>query len=975
MKLQDSQNHDYEPYQGSSTSLEKHLSNYPSTKGEPEEDIRTIIVIGQHRYYKLFSTRLVQCKIGKAGQLKNPLTIVNPIDFMWKAQQPEALKFYAAVTKFQSFYDKSEADKEALQALFSNPMNYPVYEHKHEISDKINVKSLVPAGMSAASIDFKIIIERIAEQYIVSGALDINQMPVAISEIDVRLNHCIVQNSHWYLCSNDNVLHSLSYFNKHQNHFTFNEAAFLRFQRDVLNTMEAHVEVHRTYLSKQQTEKHERETPPEPEKLIYLEEDGDYITLLPVMRYFPQEVALRSKTQLYGRDKHGDYYLVARDNEAEDHFMSLLSRQHSQFNDQMDNALLYFYLHKSHFLDENWFLKAYEEWQRHGITILGFNEIQGNKLNPNKARVNIEVTSGLNWFNTQIDVRFGHQKASLKHLRKAVKNKSKYVPLDDGTIGILPEEWVEKFARYFASGQVLKEELRLPKTAFTTIDELFDDHMLDSSVKTEIEEYHKRLSAFTGINKVEQPKSLKATLRNYQAEGLSWLNFLDDFNFGGCLADDMGLGKTLQVIAFILHLKQKHGRATHLVVLPTSLIHNWQQELQRFAPELNVHTHYGNLRTKSTDGFNDNDVILTSYGHLVSDISFLKLYGFGYVFLDEAQNIKNTTSQRYKAARLLKAKNRLAITGTPIENNTFDLYAQLSFTCPGLLGTKTFFRHTYAIPIDKFKRRDSAAALHQITHPFILRRTKRQVAAELPEKTEIIMNCKMGPVQRHIYDAYEKEFREYISAHDDDEIEKSPMHVLRGITRLRQICNSPVLVGEENLKGETPAKITALIEQLRNISTNHKVLVFSQFVGMLDLIRNELHKENIMHVSLTGKTKNRSEVVRQFQEDEETRVFLISLKAGGTGLNLTAADYVFLVDPWWNPAVENQAIDRIYRIGQEKHVIAVRLICPDTVEEKIQLMQQDKSHLAKKLISANGSILNNLGKEGLLSIATSLTKV
>ena len=272
------------------------------------------------------------------------------------------------------------------------------------------------------------------------------------------------------------------------------------------------------------------------------------------------------------------------------------------------------------------------------------------------------------------------------------------------------------------------------------------------------------------------------------------------------------------------------------------------------------------------------------------------------------------------------------------------------------------------MPIDKFKRRDSAKALQDTVSPFILRRTKKEVARELPEKTEITIFCEMGPEQRRVYDAYEKEFREYISAHDGDEIDKNPMHVLRGITRLRQICNSPQLVGEDKLNGEVPAKIQTLMEQLRNITKNHKVLVFSQFVSMLDLIQNELKKENIKHVTLTGSTKNRGTVVKQFQEDEETRVFLISLKAGGTGLNLTAADYVFLVDPWWNPAVENQAIDRVYRIGQEKHVIAARLICPDTIEEKIQLMQEDKSHLAKKLIGANGSVFKSLGRDGLMGL-------
>ncbi len=960
----------FEPFKRGETSVEDHLANYPSAKKEPHDDTRTIVVIGQHRYYKLFSAQLIQCKVGKDGQLKNPLRVANPIDFMWKAERPEELKFYAAISKFQSFYDKSQADKEALRMLFKNPARYAFYEHNHQISEKINVRSLSPASISQPKVDFSIRIEREDKTYTAFGELTINEMPVLLNEVNVRLNQFIVRENHWYLFENNEVLQSIAYFKKYDNSFSLKEDSFQAFQRDVLAEMENHVHIDRTYL-KPAIKPHAGDSGDLTfKKLIYLAEDGDYISLLPAMRYGKQEVELRSKKQLYGLDARGDSYFIKREDEIEDRFTALLTRQHPHFPEQMENALHYYYLHKSHFLDENWFLKAFDEWQRNDIEVLGFTEIKGNKLNPYKAKVNIEVTSGLNWFNTNVDVIFGNQKASLKHLRKAVKNKSKYVPLDDGTLGIIPEEWVEKFARYFSSGELQEETLLIPKVGFTTIEDLFDEQMLDSEVKTEILHYQNKLTDFKNVETVSTPKKLKASLRPYQREGLSWLNFLDEFNFGGCLADDMGLGKTIQILAFILHLREKRGMETHLLVLPTSLVHSWEIELEKFAPSINYHIHHGPDRAKSVMGYENHELIITTYSNLVTDIEFLRHFRFGYIFLDESQNIKNTTSQRYKAARLLTARNRLAITGTPIENNVFDLYAQLSFACPGLLGTKTFFRHTYAVPIDKFKKRDSSRALQDTVSPFILRRTKKEVAKELPEKTEITLFCEMGPEQRRVYDAYEKEFREYISAHDDEEIEKSPMHVLRGITRLRQICNSPQLVGEEKLNGEVPAKIQLLMDQLRSITASHKVLVFSQFVSMIELIQKELKKESISHVVLTGNTKNRGAVVKQFQEDENTRVFLISLKAGGTGLNLTAADYVFLVDPWWNPAVENQAIDRVYRIGQEKHVIAARLICPDTVEEKIQLMQEDKSHLAKKLIGTSGSVFKSLGKEGLMGLVT-----
>ncbi len=420
MKLQDSQKHDYEPYKQGKTSVEDHLANYPSAKKEPQDDTRTILVIGQHRYYKLFSAQLIQCKVGKASQLKNPLNVVNPIDFMWKAENAEELKFYAASTKFQSFYDRSQADKEALRMLFKNPKHYPVYEHNHDISEKVNVRSLSPAGISLPNVDFKIRIERTKKQYEVFGELSINGMPCLLSEIDVRLHQFLVRGNHWYLCENDEILNTIAYFKKYDNSFRLKESAFEAFQRDVLTEMENHVYIDRTYLKPAPAlESHENDITIK--KLIYLTEDGNYISLLPVMQYGVQEVPLRAKTQLYGLDKRGESYFIKRDDELEDHFMAVLTRQHPHFPEQMENALHYYYLHKSHFMDENWFLNAFEEWRRNEIEVFGFGEISSNRFNPNKARVNIEVTSGLNWFNTNVDVRFGNQKGLTETSAKSGK--------------------------------------------------------------------------------------------------------------------------------------------------------------------------------------------------------------------------------------------------------------------------------------------------------------------------------------------------------------------------------------------------------------------------------------------------------------------------------------------------------------------------------------------------------------------------
>jgi SNF2 family DNA or RNA helicase len=323
----------------------------------------------------------------------------------------------------------------------------------------------------------------------------------------------------------------------------------------------------------------------------------------------------------------------------------------------------------------------------------------------------------------------------------------------------------------------------------------------------------------------------------------------------------------------------------------------------------------------------------------------------------------------------LQSKNKIVLTGTPIENNTFDLYGQLSFACPGLLGNQQYFKDIYAQPIDKFGETKRAVELQQKVNPFILRRTKKQVATELPEKTEMIIYCEMGIEQRKVYDAYEKEFRNYLLHQPEEDLPRNNMHVLQGLTKLRQICNSPALLKDDAYYGDAAAKIDVLIEQIESKHKHHKILVFSQFVGMLDLIKKELSAKYIAFEYLTGQTKDRAAVVTNFQGNDDIRVFLISLKAGGTGLNLTEADYVYLVDPWWNPAVENQAIDRCYRIGQEKHVVAIRLICPDTIEEKILKLQAAKKELVSDLIKTDMGVLKNFGKADLLELFAGLPSI
>jgi len=936
-----------------------------------DEALQRFIVIKQHKYYKHLMLELCEAGVTKDGKVKNPVTAINPLEQIWGTNDPLELKFYTAISRFQNNVDGKigDANIESLKAVIKNPLGFSCYIHNSETSEKVTATALSQVKINSVLHNMELKVEQTGMFYEVSGSLQISTVKYKLSELDIVFDYFIKVHETLYLVKDVQMLGVISFFKRRKGNMVVHQSKYDQLQTQVLSKLEERVKVNYAYVKPATTvqlkeQGFERET----EKIIYLSDFGQHVMIVPIMRYGEVEIPIRTQKQIHSMDSKGKYFLVKRDEEAEGRFMALLIKQHQYFEEQITDDLQYFYLHKKRFLDENWFLNAFEDWHNAGITLLGFNELSGNKLNGNNAKVSVQVRSGINWFNTIINTRFGKQKASLKHLHKAIRNKSKFVQLDDGTLGILPDEWVQKFTEYFAAAEVMDDMLYTPKVNYTSIAQLYEDGMLDAQVSDELRNYHNRLNNFTRVKDVPVPVALQTTLRGYQQQGLNWLNFLDDFNFGGCLADDMGLGKTVQVIAFILSQRDKTARNTNLIVVPTSLIFNWQAEVERFAPSIKIHTLYGADRIKNTDGFGHYEIVLTSYGTLLADVNFLKEFEFNYVFLDESQNIKNPNSQRYKAARLLKSRNRVAITGTPIENNTFDLYSQLSFACPGLLGSKQYFKDIYSTPIDQFKVSKRSRELQNKIKPFILRRTKQEVASELPEKTEMVLYCEMQDEQRKIYDAYEKEFREFISATSNDQLPKSSMHVLKGLTKLRQICDSPLLLSGEKLPGSESAKIDVLVEQILNKSPEHKILVFSQFVSMLNLVAKELDKCNIGYVSLTGSTRNRQAVVNEFQNNPETRVFLVSLKAGGTGLNLTAADYVYIVDPWWNPAIENQAIDRAYRIGQQKHVVAVRLICPDTIEEKIITLQETKRNLSGHLLQQDDSFFKSLSRTDLLDL-------
>ncbi|OPC64743.1 DNA helicase [Elizabethkingia bruuniana] len=941
------------------TSIIKELATQDTSK-------KQILVIGKHRYYNQLNFQLMEADTTQTGKLKNPVNSIDVMKLLWKAELASEIKFYTAITSFNNQYGETDpAEAEALKHIVQNPLSLEVYLHDRAIAESISAKSLVPVNLNTLQAEIQLHVFRKEPFYEITGELLFRDTALPFSQVVIRNEYFVYYRNTYYLITDSDMLRVIQFFKSNNEILLVHNSRYEVFMQSILTQLEQRVQINYSYI-RQAAPTEIADKDYTTEKLIYLHQEGSYISITPVMKYGNVEIPVYSRKQLLDTDQNGNEFKIERDHNAEIRLTRVVMEQHPDFREQIEEQE-YFYLHKDKFLDEEWFLNAFEIWRNEDIHILGFNNIKNNKLNAHRAKITIEVTSGIDWFNAQLKVGFGHKKATLKQVNKAIRNKSKFVQLDDGTLGILPEEWIHKIARYFQAGDIDEELLKIPKISYTEIQDLFEKEVLSSEVQAEVSAFAHNFSANAEIPEVAVPEALNAELRTYQREGLNWLSFLDSHSFGGCLADDMGLGKTVQIIAFILSQREKHGHTTNLVVLPTSLLFNWQEELAKFAPSVKVLTHYGADRQKSTADFQKYEVILTTYGMLLSDITFLKKFRFNYIFLDESQTIKNPNSERYKAARLLQSRNRIALTGTPVENNTFDLYGQLSFACPGLLGSKQYFKDIYAIPIDKFEYSKRATELQKKIKPFILRRTKKQVATELPEKTEMLIYCEMNTEQRRIYDLYEKEVRDFISATDEDEIHNKSMHVLTGLTRLRQICNSPVLL-KDGHSGDHAVKIEILTEQIENKSKEHKILVFSQFVEMLDLIKAKLDEKNIRYEYLTGQTRNRGAKVQHFQNNEEVRVFLISLKAGGTGLNLTEADYVYLVDPWWNPAVENQAIDRSYRIGQTKNVVAVRMICSGTIEEKMMNLQKKKKKLAQDLITTETSFFSSLSKDDLLSI-------
>jgi len=592
------------------------------------------------------------------------------------------------------------------------------------------------------------------------------------------------------------------------------------------------------------------------------------------------------------------------------------------------------------------------------------------------VKLDMQYHEDNDWFDIRALIIVDEFKIPFQKIRQHILRGKREYLLPNGELFVIPEEWFTKYTDLMHFVNDNDECLTLDKMHY----QLLDQDMLEESAP----DWKKRMAQLQQSEiSYDSPDGLKATLRPYQQEGFTWMKLLNNNRFGGILADDMGLGKTIQTIALLLNQYQNtdaddkqapEGQLSmfdsvkgfnntnlpaSLIVMPTSLIHNWANEISKFAPRLKIYLYTGNNRTKSKEIgkiLKHYHVVLTSYGIARNDIEYLKNYNFHYTILDESQNIKNPGSKVYQAVSELKANYKLVLTGTPIENALVDLWAQMNFVNNGLLGNLNFFKNHFAGPIEKKQDEAKELKLRQLINPFILRRTKEMVAKELPPITEQTLICDMTEDQQKFYEREKSGIRnELMKAIEQTGVNKNAILALQALTKLRQIANHPALV-DDSYQGSS-GKYEQIFQKLNNaISEKHKVLIFSSFVKDLELIEKDLQAQKISYSKLTGATTDRQKVINSFTKDENCRVFLISLKAGGVGLNLIEADYVFVLNPWWNPAAEAQAINRAHRIGQTKNVFVYKFIAAESIEEKIAKLQERKAALADTFITTNNPL-------------------
>ena len=586
-------------------------------------------------------------------------------------------------------------------------------------------------------------------------------------------------------------------------------------------------------------------------------------------------------------------------------------------------------------------------------SIIGTDRLRKYNIKAVKPKISGRFSYNLDYFEGEVEVEIEGEKFSIQQLLNNYK-KDEYIVLSDGTNALINREYIEKLQRIFKEED--GDKIKVSFFDMPIVQDMIDEKAFEN-------DFMGNKDFFEGINKLsienaEYPK-LNATLRDYQKYGYKWLKYLTDNSLGACLADDMGLGKTLQAIALLSKVHEEKKKKS-MVIMPKSLIYNWENEIKRFSPKLKVGIYYGINRDFSS--LKKVDIILTTYGTIRNDIENLLEQKFDLLVLDESQNIKNINSQTTKAVLLLNAKKRVALSGTPIENNLLELYSLFRFLNPEMFGSVQEFTNDYIVPIQKYSDTSTIEELRKKIYPFLLRRVKKEVLADLPDKIEKLVYVDMNDKHRRFYEERRKYYYSLLEKNTSSQGNFDKFFVLQAINELRHIVSSPELESKKIISSKKEVLIENVIEAIEN---NHKVLVFVNYLSSIESICDSLKENKIKYLKMTGQTKDRQNLVDKFQNDSRYKVFVMTLKTGGVGLNLVSADTIFIYDPWWNTTVENQAIDRAYRLGQDKTVFAYKMIMRNTIEEKILKLQEIKNKLLDDLISEDNLSTKNLSKSDI----------
>lgn len=705
-------------------------------------------------------------------------------------------------------------------------------------------------------------------------------------------------------------------------------------------------------------------------KAVWLIRNAEKIKIIPLFKYQNEYLKFQDKRDCFVEFNPTTFNFIKlkrQKNEEQFYLEFLKTKLLEHFNvssvecNSIDDLLV--------FLSKN-----YEEIKSKNISLL-FEGFECEYI-LDSPKIHISFTKIESGYKLVYKANCGDYSIPIGTLKRALFEEQRFIKLADKYL-LIPIEWFSKYRQIFS--HLKKQDSNYYLTEAQV-------HLLGNF---EISNKNDKAASNTKhVNNVslELIPEHQTLLRTYQKTGFNWLQNLYNSHFGGCLADDMGLGKTLQTIALLssIYTIEDHNQTEQidlftfstcnqqpsLIVMPTSLIHNWKNELSKFAPNLKVLNYSSSNRSQDEISFKRHHIILTSYGIIRNDLEFLKKIAFKYLILDESHAIKNPVSKISKAVNELNVQHKLTLTGTPIENSLTDLWSQMNFLNPGLLGSYSFFKQEYVLPIEKYNQETKIPELKKLIGPYILRRTKEEVAPELPELTEQILTCEMSKKQRQLYENIRSQYKSQILDNIEKEgINKNRFAILKGLMELRLIANHPRLFDDKT--DFSSGKFNFITDKINLLHENgHKILIFSQFVKHLKIIEEFLVENKFMYSMLTGSTRNREEVIDKFNTNTKCNIFLISLKSGGFGLNLTKADYVFILDPWWNPFAEKQAIDRAYRIGQVQNVFSYKFITENSIEDKILKLQRKKKRLASDFITLNSSWSKELDEEDVKTLFT-----